>query len=156
MISHVFVVYWTAKETSYEYKISTCPFTYRMLWKPFKSHSIPLLDFQAQSWFRMMLDCIFPENDTCKTLVVELRRLFQITMFLLLFSIHEFKYILKWPPQNQDGYLCILYLINNFKMDARLFKIVTVCIWQIFKYISKLPTFKKETLYWQSKEQHTK
>ena len=35
-------LYWTAKETLYEYKISTCPFTYRMRWKPFKSHSIPL------------------------------------------------------------------------------------------------------------------
>ena len=34
-------LYWTAKETSYEYKISTWLFTYRMLWKPFKSHSTP-------------------------------------------------------------------------------------------------------------------
>ena len=33
----LFYLYWTAKETSYEYKISTWPFTYRMLWKPFKS-----------------------------------------------------------------------------------------------------------------------
>ena len=65
-----------------------------MLWKPFKSHSIPLQDFQAQSWFRMMLDCIFPENDTCKTLVVELCRRFKITTFLLLFSIFYFTCII--------------------------------------------------------------
>ena len=35
------IIYWTVKETSYEYKISTWPFTYRMLWKPFKLHYIP-------------------------------------------------------------------------------------------------------------------
>ena len=35
----------------------------------------------------MMLDCIFPENDTCKTLVVELCRRFKITTFLLLFRL---------------------------------------------------------------------
>ena len=38
--------YWTAKETSYEYKISTWPFTYRMFWKPLKSHSIPCRIFR--------------------------------------------------------------------------------------------------------------
>ena len=45
-----------------------------------KSHSIPY------RIFRIMLDCIFPENDTCKTLVFELCRRFKITTFLLLFS----------------------------------------------------------------------
>ena len=39
-----------------------------------------------------MLDCIFPENDTCKTLVVELCRRFKITTFLLLFSICRFRF----------------------------------------------------------------
>ena len=37
----------------------------------------------------MIVDCIFPENDTCKTLVVELCRRFKITTFLLLFSIYN-------------------------------------------------------------------
>ena len=90
------IIYWTVKETSYEYNISTWPFTYRMLWKPFKLHSIPLYDFPAQPWLRMMLDCIFPENDTCKTLVVELCRRFKITTFLLLFSILYLCFVLSF------------------------------------------------------------
>ena len=59
-----------------------------------------------------MLDCIFPENDTCKTLVVELCRRFKITTFLLLFSIYTNNIIVdkkvNVPPCRSGTFLYIL------------------------------------------------
>ena len=92
-----------------------------------------------------MLYCIFPENDTCKTLVVEFCRRFKITTFPLLFSI-----VGEFPSGLLDaGHLRFL-MHNSLRFKMRLIPIIDWCplkFMVLFELEVREPLLSGETLY---------